>query len=141
MLREILLLTWGNVLQVLFKHLDSPMEVSIVRENTEIWLHSMPEEFEEEEGKKQYSFMIWLLENYFSSFLSESQAGIMKFLKVAIEIYRSKYSSDELNTRIEQLIIKISNNPSSKSIIKQLHESLPLQDRKKLEMCVSIQQQ
>jgi len=117
------------------------MEVSIVRENTEIWLHSMPEEFEEEEGKKQYSFMIWLLENYFSSFLSESQAGIMKFLKVAIEIYRSKYSSDELNTRIEQLIIKISNNPSSKSIIKQLHESLPLQDRKKLEMCVSIQQQ
>lgn len=33
-----MLITWGKILQVLYHYIDSPMEVAIMRDNTDIWL-------------------------------------------------------------------------------------------------------
>lgn len=46
LLREILLITWGDLLQILFRNLENPFEARIIRENTEIWILSLPLEFE-----------------------------------------------------------------------------------------------
>lgn len=96
-------MTWGTILQIIYKNLENPLEARIVRDNTDIWIHSLPIEFEKSEAHKQYGFLLFLIKNYFDYLAGPGMKDLSHLVKLMVNFYRSMNSTDELNKEIEEI--------------------------------------
>lgn len=137
MLREILLVTWGTLLQIIYKNLENPLEARIVRDNTDIWIHSLPIDFDQAEAEKQYGFLLYLIDNYFDYLAGPGMKDLSHLVNLMLSFYRSPNSTEALNSQIEKIFIKISKIEAVKDKLSEIHENLGQEDKNKMEMCVS----
>jgi hypothetical protein len=130
------LITWGDLLQILFKNLENPMEARIIRENTEIWILSLPLEFQHQQGIRQYTFMLQLIDKYFEQLAGDKMQDINHLIELMFFVYQSNYSTIETNSKVEKLFNKLYSVDLIKHKIQVMHERLSPDLKKKLEACL-----
>jgi hypothetical protein len=108
-----------------------------VTDNTDIWIHSLPIDFDENEAPKQYKFLLYLIDNYFDYLAGPGMKDLAHLVNLMIQFYRSPNSNDELNSEIEKIFVKISKIEAVKDKLSEIHETLNEEDRNKMEQCVS----
>jgi hypothetical protein len=101
MIREILLTCWGRVLKICFNAGPNSTNEEKLRDNTMIWIYSLPIMYDKKHSVQQHAFLCHLVEQYPDTFFSErSVSDSAVVLQRLVSIYNSDYSDEELNQRI-----------------------------------------
>ena len=113
------------------------MEEKLVRDNTEIWIHSLPVDFDKREAPVQYRFMVKLIDDYFEILAGEELKELKHLIGLLVYVYRSDVSNDKIDEAVEKVFEKLSNIPTLKKPLSDIHAEMPPEDQKKMEMCVA----
>lgn len=82
--------------------------------------------------------MLTLAERYFEQLAGDKMQEAGHLIDLLVFLYRSKYSNDDTNAKIESLFSKLCRVEAIKQKIEQTHASLPPEAKKKLETCLKM---
>jgi uncharacterized protein YheU (UPF0270 family) len=131
------MVTWGTLLQIVYRNLENPLEAKIVRDNTDIWIYSLPIDFDAEEAKRQYGFLLYLIKNFFDYLAGPGMKDLGHLMTLIVQFYKSPKSSDQLDQEIESIFESISKVEAVKIKLSEIHNTLNAQDKIKMEKCLS----
>jgi hypothetical protein len=137
LLREVLLVVWGRVLQVLYKHYDKPEEEVFIKDHTMIWVRSLPIKYDQKESSKQHKFYCELLQSYPKLLWSTTPSENSTLLQPLVAVYRTAYSDKETDQEIIELFKGVKQSGQLLPILSQLENTLPTEDKDRLKAILS----